>query len=1366
MSSHSPPGGPPKAPSAPTPALLFERALAELFPPPWVSSSENRDWEVYIPPDRINDIKASPNTTRDDIVSRFRELADAETQKWVILDPAEFNAHMDPAKALDFLLEWIAFYEVRRKQALIDLEHEYPDLLSATNTPRVKGMIDALSTHDLLEMSRWAFRRAQLIKAFPDYHDFDAKIDLRNAFHHIALAWTNDEKDILTSIHDNYAAYGNAPHEEDIFTLLKSVSYNGGDIFKKLWATIDLWLAIRAGLIQDTTLHKYLETLLWDAYKNLTPAQQQEYRHSHITTPDGRTISSAGKLFERTQKLRVPLDFLTDLTDPYGTIRANDACLRDVSQNIVNSLVDRAEKTAVPHSSDSILDKIRVAEAHKWNRRYDLHETFLKYAKEHITLPDWTEKIPNLDQFVPGSYLEVTQNGKKYYLELLKDVSFQQPNHPRIDVPVYDGTTIGIRAKTYSVEQGALKYQKRSEISYDDLYKSLQETQNGIKILNPLQFEWLLTKDPENPNEAWKILDLRWDEVTMARLKHYISEIDQDGEKHLFRRWTYFEAAAIDPETGKRKEKEIWRVHKLDAKNGKIAIMNSMGRVQSDIDIADFYQTISEPETWFKRVDYIRDDKDFLTSLKQSFGIHEEAKIKDGIILQPLLDTETNTKKDITMRYFGNEKRGFRVHKIENGMVYYQEYGGETNDKKGLKKKKDKFYPYSSLQIATQGQFLHMLEENKLKAIITADDPGKVSGSNAYNSRMTWSILSRLVQMPNFATIVKGGGMFFKNIKQVFEQWAGADAARFALTLAQYLPSFLSSVQTSQYAAVISLSQKYIEDKKKEIGGQLGGPESRQMCIGIAQCKDSRPEHVVAAILFLLESYGQFYSEDLSKFQRVINKNSLNDPKHGPGWLMFFDAMVITNRLWDVYEWRNKMYEKAKNEHEGSTAEPIEEHMIHMLLKTLDKSGSNEYPFASCVGKAMGWASKYGKIWKNEGFESAIAKWKSDTNTLYKEPRMKKGLWYLKTRELYRAAGSMEKILEKTQSPKDQILPFIWCVSGFSQFVSEESLQQIKGYAEGKITFHAYTFMRTAETNELYKNTVLSFMRDMVKYWGQKGDTKKKMFFQNGIHNFDVALKKILKWEEQGIDLMQKFWDKYWDQWLHDALQGQNGWLMKKMREGDPTAMKYANTWQNFSGVTFIDAHGWGGNDHGWRSEWGYTGSMIPWFSRDMKYRSFEPALERIRFRRAWEIGSTLQIESELDNRVIWEPIKRIITKDFHNLDFFLWDEEAQKAQFLFTRKELIEFFSKYMNARTAASYVGKDEEDNKKNRKNAIKNSAILSTLKHEFGISPEAVFEEKVEHEKEDEDYHDWKYNLWKNVAGVRKQVETDVINAIRNP
>jgi hypothetical protein len=74
----------------------------------------------------------------------------------------------------------------------------------------------------------------------------------------------------------------------------------------------------------------------------------------------------------------------------------------------------------------------------------------------------------------------------------------------------------------------------------------------------------------------------------------------------------------------------------------------------------------------------------------------------------------------------------------------------------------------------------------------------------------------------------------------------------------------------------------------------------------------------------------------------------------------------------------------------------IEEHMIHMLLKHLDKSGE-KLPYEFSVSKAIGGPSTFQNVWKSEGYKKALEKGKDDANMEDREARMRKAMGFFKT---------------------------------------------------------------------------------------------------------------------------------------------------------------------------------------------------------------------------------------------------------------------------------------------------------------------------------------------------------------------------------
>lgn len=59
-----------------------------------------------------------------------------------------------------------------------------------------------------------------------------------------------------------------------------------------------------------------------------------------------------------------------------------------------------------------------------------------------------------------------------------------------------------------------------------------------------------------------------------------------------------------------------------------------------------------------------------------------------------------------------------------------------------------------------------------------------------------------------------------------------------------------------------------------------------------------------------------------------------------------------------------------------------------------------------------------------------------------------------------------------------------------------------------------------------------------------------------------VEDKKVTEGKYNGIPpamAMMNFWQKYQGRGLHDMLQGNNGWMTKKSRDGDETVKAYQN---------------------------------------------------------------------------------------------------------------------------------------------------------------------------------------------------------------
>ncbi len=170
--------------------------------------------------------------------------------------------------------------------------------------------------------------------------------------------------------------------------------------------------------------------------------------------------------------------------------------------------------------------------------------------------------------------------------------------------------------------------------------------------------------------------------------------------------------------------------------------------------------------------------------------------------------------------------------------------------------------------------------------------------------------------MQNFSSIWKGFEMITHSIEHTLEKGSKLDAAKFALSTSKFL-HLPDSIEAQLYADIVDGSKEIVEKYQKKIKN-LPGPKQRDKCIHIAHNKDARPEEVMAAIGFMVSSYGHLYAEDNRHYQSVVTRKGLETRIDGA--YSFLDAFIRSTRMpardgkkAHVF-WRLKAYDKARQE--------------------------------------------------------------------------------------------------------------------------------------------------------------------------------------------------------------------------------------------------------------------------------------------------------------------------------------------------------------------------------------------------------------------------------------------------------------------
>lgn len=1283
--------------------------------------------------------KKNKDANHDAIRLNMRDIRNENREDWGEITDTMIDTEAQDDQISEMVINMSKNLVLRRKRVFDRTVELFPTIKAQRSDWR--NILDvAISSYSEDELQNLIHRSASLRKMtydiFPwlrginttEKKDFDKIFSDKNTYFDV------NSKPRLERIHRDYFRHDTIPDRSDIDFLLW-VYKNAPDKRKKellvaFGVSMTFEHATELWLINTDFLETLAEREFAGAYDRLTPEQKKSfvrwlaYNTSHSLSATDMQDSAIWSIFSNEQKRSI--------------------LAQEVSRSVA---LDMPEKEQ--WEEDTILKKIRdrkKKESESANREEQDHDIYDEFIQELDSLKKWDWVTPNpienrelLKQ--KDAVLQFQhQNGSTQYIRITR-VRGDDNNPLEID----NGMGYGIEFETLNVTDRKLWTPTRATVSYA-LFQKFLSGHDHLKALSAATFETLLTKDMTEVGE-WKdkIYDARTIEleaVTASNIASKLDIIDWEWSRYGFEAGTAFMAPLQDSETGKNDPQGgIWTVKKIHG--NMVDIADPWGNIsEKDIPIDSLYQLLKE-NTLFKRIAKISDDAQMSEELKL-FGVDA---IKDGdMYIKQKDDHGHDSEKKVTC--FQSEKWWhIRMKYMKDGVVRFWEYDSDTEiskvkeyaKKNGLDKKVKGLYTWRSMSYPA---FLKYLEKDKYKAstkdkIIVEPAAHDLHGDeHGHHPHVHGSLMSRIFQMQNPASIWKGFEMIMHGIEHTLEKWAKLDAAKFALKTAKFL-HLPDSVEAQIYADVVSGSKEIVEKYEKKIF-DLPGPRGRLKCLHIIENHDSRPEEIMSAMNYMLKSYGHLYAEDIRHKQSIVysKEQCIAAPK---GTFMFFDAFVSSAGLGNLSHWRKEAYEKAIGEmgsEEDHEWEPTEEQLIHGLFKMIDGKW-DEFPYAASVVKAVGGPGGFEKNWKMEGYENAKKKWNDQTKMVSAQGRLNKAVGYLNTHEIYKWVGAMEAVVDKVKVPKFQAFPFIWAVGWFSRYASHAALQDIKWFAEKGYSFHAYAFMRTPEDNMAYKKVVRLALES-------KGG-------EELVNKFDAICKRLefnpdnAKYTKNAASDMMQFWQTHCDgdDGLHDKLQWHNGWLIKKARDGNTDAKQYMKVILSKHEMQLDSPTiGWD-RATDYYNEWWYRMNRIMATDEETGLLSMRRTLNKIKLQGTKSGDREM---SDDDYKKLWGGVSEQMTS-IRDPKFFDNDIDLQKEQFRVYRKEIIDFYVTKLNART-------QQLDTKSIEQLLSLPSKYWWDIKA-MGIDPHSIFDQVLEKNGFEDDYNRWKdgrvYSEWRSTASA---------------
>ncbi len=1088
--------------------------------------------------------------------------------------------------------------------------------------------------------------------------------------------------------------------------------------------TFSLREALDLHFVDEWRIKKIVRESVWDTWDNLGPKEQKKIREAFIN--DDNFIVSMNDIDSST------------IEQHFNTPEA-----RKILTSLVLNSMNLPESERVDlNSTMDIIPKIDI------DGNILMHAGFI----EKIARESWG-RIKNIEKFTPNAVIVFeNQDGNIEYLEL-----------QNVDVPMSDtddigtpGSRVGIRLalRTGDKNESAGTIKDTKVLSYDHANEWLLSphlkwarvwTQEEFR--NKLTNDEMSLSDGKNPiNDAdARIFDASGEEevLTMQDLKKLLDEIDPDGKDITIEEGMTFSAKALADDEWKIND-GVWKIVALTGNN--IAVKHIRSSDPKDIEQTSFKNFVDAVRGQsFHRIGTLDTDEQLLAGLKL-YGVDDHTSIKGSdLTIHVEEDDGHGHHTHVDKKYeFFQSKEGWhiRIGGIKDGFVTFGEFSSSLwvaevqkrwSDNKLSEKDKKNIYTWQTMSYA---EFLWYLKAQKLTA--TTDNLLILEADNKYkpqDAHMGGSLLSKLWRSWSITDIMKGFGNLTHGIEHYFEKSSKLNASRFALAMGKklWLPlDIMAQLQADEVGSVKEIIEKYVEKFRN-----LNGPLARNKILHIMHNKDARPEETAAGILFMLKGYGHLYAEDIKHAQ--WSESFINGLLNSCGFKTDAARTAIKKEAWSKA--RPTLGDEAN-------ASPTEEEMIWAFMKLMD-GGYEKYPIAGTIVKAMGWPSGYENAWRKDGFEWAYDKGIRQAGALVNaKARADHGLSALMTHEYHTAIGSMESAAGKAPSSAvSQVIPVVWALGWYSQYISSAASQKIKWFADEKwYSFHAFGFLRNHADNETYRHV---FLKALEKVGSAEEVTNTKKWIQDlqyhgHDHSDGEAKGKIVKAAVNGLAAI---WRKHCDWGLHDMLQGKDMWLTEQANK-DPKAdeylAKFSDINQTASGNDIPSNAQW------WNYENGYVTNPI--MSRVVdkktgkKLRSLDRTLKKVSVN-----SHKFSFDREDMQERFWTPTVKLV----QDLKDKSTDPETTRAQYLQYRKDILEHFSKALSAQ------GRKD----KWWLNALKKQKYYRDF-DKMGIDISVIFDDgnidDIVERSAEADYQRWA-NKWKNTTSKVNTVESAVMGII---
>lgn len=1177
------------------------------------------------------------------------EFSDITTQE---LD--NYNPDSDLIYQFQVVARWI---QVARERFSTRTEKLFWDKL----TPDQKKIIDTKikkltlsEIYSILDSRRW----------FQEYLETNLwmkKWDLKIDFLRIEKIFPdleNTAPDLYEWVRDHIASTGTIENLSRglLMQIYRHYNHKPGvqkNIAEEFWLELSLKDCMRYGILEDAILEKIVSRYVsQDVWNSFSPDQKKRYI-SWLKNDEGIKVSPE-------------------------TLSNFETLLKDEKfQEIADQALNNELEFLLGWDKNPILGDIKPDIINQWaeNEEWLWHRVWMQ-KMDQILKKQWIniDGFEKVGTWAVISFVDPTDKKTVHTIRIDKQDTQIDPVENGIEYTI-------LTAKEWWVWT---KSTEKNTVSYTNLGIMLLNM-SSARVFSAWEFEGKISKDlaetTRNKNlltiDQWeKVFDVPegWETLTKAQFLEKIDEFDSEGKKIAFEPGMVFISKSWED---KYHDREF---------SYKISSIDESGIVleweDEKINFDTFYEKIQIQG--FRRIGKIDGDTGFIHWLKE-FWVDEHAIIKNWLITLDDSHGHDDHEKDhghgedshghgdhwhdkkwpTQYNYFKSASGGhIKIFWIKNGRIQFGEWRWvmdldkvQKANSAGKVSAKEIEKLYTDEPSMDYAMFIDYLRKNKYKA--TNEDLLQDPDASYHEAHfhMEETLLKRWMKRPSLADIFNWVSGLMHAAEHYFEKGSKLNGSRSALWMAKKLglpADIVAQLQSDEIG-----NMKGIITKIKEKLQWLNGPIARKKALHIAHMKWSRPEEIAAAALYMVESYGHLYAEDIAYAQ----------------WSETFINALIYSCGYTSEEAIREQKVKARIKFRADIGtedggQITEEEMIWWFMKWIDGNAENN-PLAGALVKAMGGPSGWERSWRTEWTKNAIDKWIRQTGDIPNaEGRLNKYLSALATHEFHTAYGMMKNIPGKDPSPMMQGAPIIWALCGMTQYASTKLVQDNlwQFVASQGHSFHAYSFLRNKPKNDLYRDVFLSAM-DWIADSSDIDSLRKSIsavqYDWHRKEDPDFAKKQIKHFQN-----INNIWRKYCNRGLHDRLQGNSPWMVEQIHDHDNKQVSEYFSWMNGT-HSMMSKERPPSDNSGWEDQFWYKDSMIIKKSDDW-LMSLDWQLNKIP-----KAGSTnFALNTDYFIRY-WPPI----VDAFEKLRKSGLSEELKKKQYYQFRMDILEHFRSLLNS-------------------------------------------------------------------------------------